>query len=231
MNSELSRTMNIIELKNATKIYGKGTTQVTALASVNLSVARAEAVSIMGPSGSGKTTLLNLVGALDKPTSGQVLLGGEEISRIAESKLFRIRREKVGFIFQSFYLVPTLNALENVLLPTLPVGRNSFEKRAKELLAIVGLGERWHHKPGELSGGEQQRVAIARALINEPEIVLADEPTGNLDSKTGNEIINLLLKLNQEKRLTLVIVTHEEEIAKKANRHILLKDGRMVSRS
>jgi len=158
--------MNIIELKNATKIYGKGTTQVTALASVNLSVARAEAVSIMGPSGSGKTTLLNLVGALDKPTSGQVLLGGEEISRIAESKLFRIRREKVGFIFQSFYLVPTLNALENVLLPTLPVGRNSFEKRAKELLAIVGLGERWHHKPGELSGGEQQRVAIARALIN-----------------------------------------------------------------
>ncbi|OGC54747.1 ABC transporter ATP-binding protein [candidate division WWE3 bacterium RIFCSPHIGHO2_01_FULL_48_15] len=223
--------MNIIELKNATKIYGKGTTQVTALASVNLSVARAEAVSIMGPSGSGKTTLLNLVGALDKPTSGQVLLGGEEISRIAESKLFRIRREKVGFIFQSFYLVPTLNALENVLLPTLPVGRNSFEKRAKELLAIVGLGERWHHKPGELSGGEQQRVAIARALINEPEIVLADEPTGNLDSKTGNEIINLLLKLNQEKRLTLVIVTHEEEIAKKANRHILLKDGRMVSRS
>jgi len=164
---------------------------------------------------------------LDRPTSGRIFLEEEEISRIPEHQLYRVRREKIGFIFQSFHLIPTLNALENVLAPTLPLGERRFEERARELLESVGLGARLPHRPSQLSGGEMQRVAIARALIHEPKLILADEPTGNLDSKTGEEIINLLLRLNKEKGVTLVIVTHEPEIAKKADRTVSIRDGRI----
>ena len=182
---------------------------------------------MVGHSGSGKTTLLNMMGALDRPTSGRIFLEGEEISRIPEHHLYRVRREKIGFIFQSFHLIPTLNALENVLAPTIPLGEKRFEGRARELLKSVGLESRMTHRPSQLSGGEMQRVAIARAVIHEPNLILADEPTGYLDSKTGEEIINLLLRLNKEKGVTLVIVTHEPEIAKKADRTVSIRDGRI----
>ena len=217
----------ILNLEKVTKIYGTGETQVTALDGVSLEVASGEVVSVVGHSGSGKTTLLNMMGALDRPTSGRIFLEEEEISRIPEHQLYRVRREKIGFIFQSFHLIPTLNALENVLAPTLPLGERRFEERARELLESVGLGARLPHRPSQLSGGEMQRVAIARALIHEPKLILADEPTGNLDSKTGEEIINLLLRLNKEKGVTLVIVTHEPEIAKKADRTVSIRDGRI----
>ena len=217
----------ILNLEKVTKIYGTGETQVTALDGVSLEVASGEVVSVVGHSGSGKTTLLNMMGALDRPTSGRIFLEGEEISRIPEHQLYRVRREKIGFIFQSFHLIPTLNALENVLAPTLPLGERRFEERARELLESVGLGARLPHRPSQLSGGEMQRVAIARALIHEPKLILADEPTGNLDSKTGEEIINLLLRLNKEKGVTLVIVTHEPEIAKRADRTVSIRDGRI----
>ena len=216
-----------MNLEKVTKIYGTGETQVTALDGVSLEVASGEVVSVVGHSGSGKTTLLNMMGALDRPTSGRIFLEEEEISRIPEHQLYRVRREKIGFIFQSFHLIPTLNALENVLAPTLPLGERRFEERARELLESVGLGARLPHRPSQLSGGEMQRVAIARALIHEPKLILADEPTGNLDSKTGEEIINLLLRLNKEKGVTLVIVTHEPEIAKKADRTVSIRDGRI----
>ena len=217
-----------MNLEKVTKIYGTGKTQVTALDGVSLEVAPGEVVSVVGHSGSGKTTLLNMMGALDRPTSGRIFLEGEEISRIPEHQLYRVRREKIGFIFQSFHLISTLNALENVLAPTLPLGERGFEERARELLESVGLGARLPHRPSQLSGGEMQRVAIARALIHEPKLILADEPTGNLDSKTGEEIINLLLRLNKEKGVTLVIVTHEPEIAKKADRTVSIRDGKIV---
>jgi len=217
----------ILNLEKVTKIYGTGETQVTALDGVSLEVASGEVVSVVGHSGSGKTTLLNMMGALDRPTSGRIFLEEEEISRIPEHQLYRVRREKIGFIFQSFHLISTLNALENVLAPTLPLGERRFEERARELLESVGLGARLPHRPSQLSGGEMQRVAIARALIHEPKLILADEPTGNLDSKTGEEIINLLLRLNKEKGVTLVIVTHEPEIAKKADRTVSIRDGRI----
>jgi len=216
-----------LNLEKVTKIYGTGETQVTALDGVSLEVASGEVVSVVGHSGSGKTTLLNMMGALDRPTSGRIFLEEEEISRIPEHQLYRVRREKIGFIFQSFHLISTLNALENVLAPTLPLGERRFEERARELLESVGLGARLPHRPSQLSGGEMQRVAIARALIHEPKLILADEPTGNLDSKTGEEIINLLLRLNKEKGVTLVIVTHEPEIAKKADRTVSIRDGRI----
>ena len=216
-----------MNLEKVTKIYGTGETKVAALDGVSLDVAPGEMVSVVGHSGSGKTTLLNMMGALDRPTSGRIFLEGEEISRIPEHQLYRVRREKIGFIFQSFHLIPTLNALENVLAPTLPLGERRFEERARELLKSVGLASRMMHRPSQLSGGEMQRVAIARALIHEPRLILADEPTGNLDSKTGEEIINLLLRLNKEKGVTLVIVTHEPDIAKRADRTISIRDGRI----
>ena len=215
-------------MEKVTKIYGMGETQVTALDGVSLEVVSGEVVSVVGHSGSGKTTLLNMMGALDRPTSGRIFLEEEEISRIPEHQLYRVRREKIGFIFQSFHLIPTLNALENVLAPTIPLGEKRFEERARELLKSVGLESRMVHRPSQLSGGEMQRVAIARALIHQPKLILADEPTGNLDSKTGEEIINLLLRLNKEKGVTLVIVTHEPEIAKKADRTVSIRDGKIV---
>src|SRR3990167_9310183 len=215
---------NIIEAQNLAKIYGEKPLEVRALDGVNLAIKRGEAVSVMGPSGSGKTTLLNMLGALDKPTSGEVVLDGVKLSAVAERHLHRIRREKIGFIFQAYYLVPTLNALENVLVPTIPLGTNTYPERAQELLERVGLKELMHHKPSQLSGGEQQRVAIARALVNDPAILLADEPTGNLDSKTGGEIVKLLKGLNREKGTTLVVVTHEKEIDRQIGRTINFLD-------
>ncbi|MDR9459020.1 MAG: ABC transporter ATP-binding protein [Dehalococcoidia bacterium] len=218
----------IVVANNLTKIYGNGTTSVAALKGVNLNVQQGEFIAVLGPSGSGKTTLLNMLGALDRPTRGRVFIDNEETSSVAERNLYRIRRRKLGFIFQTYYLVPTLNAMQNVLMPVLPIrGNKRFEKRAQRLLDIVGLKDRTHHKPGELSGGEQQRVAIARALILNPPVVLADEPTGNLDTKTGAEIIDLMKRLNEERGKTFIIVTHDRRIADVAERAFYLLDGEL----
>ncbi len=217
----------IAKLNKVSKIYKLGETEIAALDKVTLSIARGEAISIMGPSGSGKTTLLNMLGALGKPTSGEIFIDGVKISEVPERNLYRIRREKIGFVFQNYYLVPTLTAIENVLIPTIPMGQDSYRERARYLLNQVGLEERIYHRPFQLSGGEQQRVAIARALINDPKIVLADEPTGNLDSKTGDEIIKLLTTLNKEKDVTLISVTHDERIAKIADRTVNILDGKI----
>lgn len=218
----------IVVAKNLAKIYGSGTNRVEALKGVNLNVQQGEFIAVLGPSGSGKTTLLNMLGALDRPTRGQVFIDNVETSRVAERNLYRIRRGKLGFIFQTYYLVPTLNAMQNVLLPVLPMrGNKRYEKRAQRLLDIVGLKDRTHHKPGELSGGEQQRVAIARALILNPPVVLADEPTGNLDTKTGAEIIDLMKRLNKERGKTFIIVTHDRRIADIAERALYLLDGEL----
>ena len=219
---------SIMVVQKLTKIYGRGTTRVTALKGVNLRVRRGEFISILGPSGSGKTTLLNMLGALDRPTEGRVIVDRVVTSMVPERRLYKIRREKLGFIFQTYYLVPTMNALQNVLIPTLPIRRNKrYEKRAERLLDMVGLKGRMHHKPGELSGGEQQRVAIARALILNPSVILADEPTGNLDTKTGAEIIELMQRLNREHDKTFVIVTHDRRIAESTERSLYLEDGRL----
>lgn len=217
----------IIRTEKLTKIYGKGYTEVRALDGINLSVKKGEFLVVMGPSGSGKTTLLNMLGALDKPTSGEVFLDEVQISRVPERRLYKVRREKVGFIFQTYYLVPTMNALENVLVPTLPLGKDQFRERARELLGEVGLAKRAHHRPSQLSGGEQQRVAIARALVLDPPIVLADEPTGNLDSKTGQEIVNLMRRLDKERGKTFVTVTHDPAITKVADRVVKILDGKI----
>ena len=197
-----------------------------ALDGVNLKVERGEFIAILGPSGSGKTTLLNLLGGLDRPTAGRILIDGEDITSLPERELYRVRRYKVGFIFQAYHLIPSLTALQNVLLPLLPERRREEEK-ARELLRLVGLEGREEHLPGELSGGEQQRVAIARALVNDPAIVLADEPTGNLDSKSGRDILNFMLELNRERGVTFLVVTHDRKIAEEARRILYLKDGRL----
>ena len=219
---------SIVVAQKLTKIYGRGATRVAALKRINLRVRRGEFIAILGPSGSGKTTLLNMLGALDRPTEGKVIIDHVVTSMVPERNLYRIRREKLGFIFQTYYLVPTLNAVQNVLMPVLPIRSNKrYEKRAERLLDMVGLKGRMHHKPGELSGGEQQRVAIARALILNPAVILADEPTGNLDSKTGAEIIELMHWLNRERDKTFIIVTHDRRIAENAERALYLEDGRL----
>ncbi len=218
----------ILQTKKLVKEYGSGRTRFKALNNINLEVKSGEFVSIMGPSGSGKTTLLNMLGALDRPTSGDVSVNGINTAKVPEHKLYKVRRNHVGFIFQNYYLVPTLSALENVLMPALPLGiTKDVEKRAKSLLKRVGLSKRSHHKPGELSGGEQQRVAIARSLILDPPLILADEPTGNLDTKTGIEVFRLMQELNKEKGVTFVIVTHDPRIAKQTQRTLYLKDGKL----
>ncbi|MDY6916482.1 MAG: ABC transporter ATP-binding protein [Chloroflexota bacterium] len=210
------------------KVYGRGATRVVALRGVNLRVGRGEFVAVVGASGSGKTTLLNMLGALDRPTRGRVYIDGVETSRVPESMLYRVRRDKLGFIFQTYYLVPTLTAIQNVLTPVLPLGADGqYQGRAEALLKMVGLRKRMHHRPGELSGGEQQRVAIARALILNPGVVLADEPTGNLDSTTAAGIMRLLHWLNEERGKTFIVVTHDADIASGADRAVYLRDGRL----
>jgi putative ABC transport system ATP-binding protein len=219
----------VIELERVTKEF-EGKRHVTALQDVTLSIARGEMVSIIGPSGSGKSTLLNLVGGLDRPTSGQVRVDGESLAGLSDDDLTRVRRDKIGFIFQFFNLLPTLSCLENVGLPLHLRGwpRAKVHERAAELLHLVQLGHRLHHLPEELSGGERQRVAIARALSIYPPILLADEPTGNLDTRTGNDILDLIRDVHGRLGSTVVIVTHDMKVAESCERTIALRDGRVV---
>lgn len=220
----------VIRGENLTKNYRLGESTVHALRGVSLRINASEFLSIMGPSGSGKTTLLNLLGALDLPTSGKVFFDGADLSQVPERKLYQVRRKKVGFVFQHFYLIPTLTTVENVLVPVVPVRNNTrFRDRAKELLSTVGLEERMNHKPNQLSGGEQQRVAICRALINNPKVLFCDEITGELDSATGEKIIGLLKEINQREAVTVVFVTHDPTVSSKSNRIVTLKDGKITS--
>jgi ABC-type lipoprotein export system ATPase subunit len=221
----------IIRTDELTRIYQDGAT-VVALNRLSLEVARGEFLAVVGPSGSGKSTLLNLIGTLDTPTDGKVVVNGVDTRRLSGNALADFRRQHIGFIFQLFNLIPVLTALENVMLPLVPYRRRlglDLELRARELLAAVSLDDRMRHLPSQLSGGEQQRVAIARALINEPKLVLADEPTGNLDSQAGDECISLLQGLNQDRRVTVVLATHNEVIAQQANRVIRLQDGAIIT--
>jgi len=218
----------IIRLENITKTYPMGKRELTVLKGVNISINKGELVAVMGPSGSGKSTLLNLVGCLDKPTSGTYYLEDKEVSRLSGSELARIRGEKIGFIFQTFNLLSRLTALANVELGMTYIG-GIDRQRALEALAKVGLSERVHHRPIELSGGEQQRVAIARAIVKNPSIFLADEPTGQLDSKSGEEVISILTSLHAEQGVTLVLVTHDINIANHCQRIIQLKDGEIIT--
>jgi len=217
----------LVKAKSLTKVYGKGELAFKALENINLEVKKGDFISVVGPSGSGKTTLLNMLGALDKSSSGEVIIDGIETSKVKESSLYKIRREKIGFIFQAYYLIPTLNALQNILIPTFPIRKNYFT-RAKELLLKVGLRGKENRRPSQLSGGEQQRVAIARSLILDPILILADEPTGNLDTKTGAEIIKLMRNLNQKENKTFLIVTHDQRITQFCQRVIHLQDGKIL---
>ncbi|MFP4343927.1 MAG: ABC transporter ATP-binding protein [Anaerolineales bacterium] len=219
----------VIEIRDVTKIYQMGTQEVHALRGVSLDVQRGEALAIMGPSGSGKSTLMNILGCLDQPTAGDYLLDGEDVSRMSEDELADVRNRRVGFVFQSFNLLARTTAWENVQLPLIYAGTTLRERkaRAQEVLEAVGLGERLDHMPNELSGGQQQRVAIARALVNRPAIILADEPTGNLDSKSGAEVMQILQRLNREEGLTLLLVTHDPRLTDYAERVLHLFDGRI----
>ena len=221
---------NIIELHELVKTYIVGETEVHALRGVTYSIAKGEFLAIMGASGSGKSTLMNILGCLDKPTSGEYFLDGERVSTLDKNTLAGIRNRKIGFVFQSFNLLSRTTALENTELPLLYSRRNGRDmtKLALDSLAAVGLRDRAHHKTNQLSGGEQQRVAIARALLNNPSLILADEPTGNLDSKTSFEIMSIFKKLNDEKHMTVVMVTHEPDIAAWAKRRLYLKDGVII---
>ena len=219
----------MIELVNVTKTYRMGEVEIGALRGVNLTVNDGEMVAIMGASGSGKSTLMNILGCLDVPTSGQYSLDGVSIGRLSDSRLASIRNRKIGFVFQSYNLLPRLTAESNVELPLLYARKGGSARLAREALGLVGLAERTRHRPAEMSGGQQQRVAVARALVNEPSILLADEPTGNLDSRSSLEIIELLKELNRTSGITVIIVTHEEEIARFAERRILMRDGEVVS--
>lgn len=223
----------IIKLENVWKTYKMGDVEVNALRGISLEVKEGEFLAIQGPSGSGKSTAMNLIGCLDLPTKGSIYLSGKDISKLRESDLAQIRGKKIGFIFQQFNLINTLTAMENVMLPLIFQGISLKErqKRAISLLDLVELKERINHKPKELSGGQQQRVAIARALAVDPEVILADEPTGNLDSKTGSTVMDFLKKLNEEKKKTIVMVTHDDILAKKAKRIIFLKDGQIIDKN
>ncbi|MBI2652814.1 ABC transporter ATP-binding protein [Candidatus Woesearchaeota archaeon] len=220
----------MIKLDSVWKTYTMGNVEVNALQGLNLDIKAGEFVAIMGPSGSGKSTAVNMIGCLDVPTKGKIILEQNDISKLSESELAQIRGRKIGFIFQQFNLIPTLTALENIMLPMIFQGIDEKERieRATELLELVELGDRLHHKPTELSGGQQQRVAIARALSNNPDVVLADEPTGNLDSKTGTNVLNFLQKLHKKEGKTIVMVTHDSNLSKVAERIEFLKDGAIV---
>lgn len=218
----------MIRLQDITKVYPMGKRDLVVLKDVNLNIERGETVAIMGPSGSGKSTMLNLIGCLDTPSSGRYYLEGREVSRLSSNELAQIRAQKVGFVFQTFNLLPRLSALANVELGLRYAG-GSDRKRAMEALTKVGLSDRAKHRPTELSGGEQQRVAIARALAKNPPLILADEPTGNLDSRSGEEVISILTSLHAEQGITLVIITHNHNIAHHCQRIVHLKDGQVVS--
>lgn len=218
----------MIDLQNIVKIYKLGDVEVIALDEVTCRIETGEMVSIMGPSGSGKSTLMNLIGCLDRPTSGQYLLDGKDVSNLKDDELAEIRNKKIGFVFQSFNLLPQATTVANVALPLVYSGVDNKHERALEALELVGMGQRAKHRPSEISGGEQQRVAIARALVNNPALILADEPTGNLDTQTSKGIMLLLKRLNSQ-GITIVLVTHEVDIAAYTNRTIHLRDGKIIS--
>ena len=223
--------MALIEVQNVTKVYRLGDTHVHALAGVSLTIERGEYVSLIGPSGSGKSTLMNTLGCLDRPTAGSYRLDGVEVSTMTAEQRARLRNSSIGFVFQNFNLLNRTSAIENVELPLLynrQVSRRERTRRAKELLERIGLADRLHHHPGQLSGGQQQRVAIARALVNYPSILMADEPTGNLDSRTSGEIMQLFQRLNEEQSITIILVTHDRDVAGYAHRSVTMKDGLIV---
>jgi putative ABC transport system ATP-binding protein len=219
----------LISIENVTKVYHMGTIDVHALRGVSLQVHAGEMVAIMGPSGSGKSSLMNILGALDVPTAGTYLLDGQNVGRMRQDALSEVRNRKIGFVFQSFNLLPRTSALANVELPLIYAGITNGRKRCVAALEMVGLGDRANHHPNELSGGEQQRVAIARALVNEPSLILADEPTGNLDSVAGEDVMRVFQELNEQRGITVIVVTHEEEIAEHTRRIVRLQDGLVVS--
>jgi len=220
-------TSPLIEIQDIAKVYDMGQVEVRALRGISLEVASGETLSVMGPSGSGKSTLMNILGCLDQPTSGRYVLGGKEIGRLNDNQLAEIRNHRIGFVFQTFNLLARTTAFENVMLPLIyaGVGRAERREQAQQALEAVGLADRMNHTPTELSGGQQQRVAIARALVNAPSIILADEPTGNLDSKSGREVMAVLQELNRKHGITVVVVTHDETIARHTARIVHLYDG------
>jgi putative ABC transport system ATP-binding protein len=219
----------MIDIQDVTKTYKMGLVQVHALCGVSVQVERGEMVAIMGPSGSGKSTLMNVIGCLDQPTSGKYFLEGTDVGELDDDQLAQIRNRKVGFVFQTYNLLPRTSALANVQLPMIYGGVPQRRQRALDALAAVGLAERADHRPNQLSGGEQQRVGIARALVNEPAIILADEPTGNLDSKSGAEILDIFESLNRDRGITIVMVTHDPEVGARAGRIVRLLDGQVVT--
>jgi ABC-type lipoprotein export system ATPase subunit len=223
--------MNVIELRDIRKVYDLGEVQVEALRGVSLQIAQGEFLALVGPSGSGKSTLMNTLGCLDRPTGGSYLLAGQEVARLSSDERARVRNRRIGFVFQNFNLLSRTSALENVELPLLyarGLSARQRHRRARELLERVGLGNRLDHHPSQLSGGQQQRVAIARALVNEPSILMCDEPTGNLDSRTSKEVIHLFRQLNRESGITVILVTHDPLVAQAAQRIVVLRDGEVV---
>ena len=224
--------MPLIELRDVWKIYDLGEVKVEALCAASLDIEKGEYVALMGPSGSGKSTLMNTLGCLDRPTRGSYRLAGDEVATMSRDQRARIRNDRLGFVFQNFNLLARTSALENVELPLLyarGVTARQRRQRAKDKLALVGLSDRLHHHPSQLSGGQQQRVAIARALVNDPDILMGDEPTGNLDSRTSGEIIGLFWQLNEEQGITVILVTHDQDVARHARRTLVLRDGRIVT--
>jgi len=228
-NRRRATDKNMIELKNVSKVVRSGAEDLTILDNVSLTIPDGEFVAITGASGSGKSTLLGLIAGLDAPSSGGIFIDGDEVTRMSEDELASLRSGKIGFVFQSFHLIPSLTAFENVLIPMEILGLKESKSRAGQLLEQVDLTARGHHYPTELSGGEQQRIAIARAFANNPKILLADEPTGNLDSKNGQHIFDLMTALHRQNNVTLVLVTHDQNLADKAQRQIRLSDGRVLS--